>query len=67
MKVRFNFRGQTYIAPSKSEAHDFLNFWRAELTKVKRLVTTWKITTVEIAPDWAQFTQIDLRDKIEYR
>lgn len=64
MKVQFYFNGRKYIAPSKAEAYDFLNYWR-EMGRARRLVIGWKIEMVERAPSYVPIP-VDMENKIEY-
>lgn len=65
MKCHFIFNGKRYIAPSKSEAEKFISFWDATFSKIYHLETEWRIDHIELAPMWAQFTNLDLSN-VEY-
>lgn len=65
MKTQFVFNSRKYIAPSKTEAENFIKFWDSPFSKIFPLKTGWKINMTERAPGWVPIPVFD-DDRIEY-
>lgn len=64
MKVSFTLFNRSYYAETKRDALDFINYWRGPMTRIHRIVTTWKIKGVEKSPGYI-FQKVEL-DKIGF-
>lgn len=77
MKCIFKYNGRIYLAPSRIQAKKFIKYWfgwdrfvfdhRRGNNGLARLRTTWKLKTVERAPDYAAaFFVMDKNGVVEY-
>jgi len=66
MKCQFVMNGQTYFAPSKKEAKQFVKHWDSFFSRIHRIKTTWKFKHVEKAPDWVPKAVL-LETGVEYK
>lgn len=68
MKCIFAVDGVQYLAQTKREARQFIDFWHKEAITFdypRPFKTTWRFRHIERAPSYGQMCRVNF-DKIEY-